>query len=235
MLVSFFDESYPQGMAKYSVAAVVMDMAALFDLNQGIRGVISYANQAFNVPIGAELHAHEMMQGRGDWKCLAGKHRAIEKIYRKALTVVVDSGAKVFIEGVDVNRLKQRYTYPRDPHQITLTHNLERINDYARSIDRKILVVADEVPSQDQHAASVAMYSVVGTPGYRSSNLAQIVHPVRFDDSRLHIGLQVADLVAYLYNRRVCVVEKDARAEASKQRLWDAVLPAVSHQRMWVP
>lgn len=235
MLIAFFDESYPQGMAKYSVAAVVMDMQSLFDLNREIRAVMAYANQAFKIPLTAELHAHQMMQGRGEWKPVAGKHRAVEKIYTKALQAVVDSGAKVFIEGIDVEAQQRRYVNAHHPHRVTLAYDLERIDEYASSRDRRVLVMADEVPEQAEHAASMALYSVVGTPGYKSSKLHQIIHPVRFDDSRLHTGLQIADLVAYLYNRRVAVTESDERAEAAKKRMWETLAPAIEHVRMWVP
>jgi len=235
VLVAFIDESYPNLKDKYFVSAVVVDMVALFDLNQGFRDVVSYAGNAFGIDPSAELHGHEIMQQRKQWRPLAGKIRAAVKIYKKGLAAIADSGAKVFLEGVDVDRLNQRYRHPDDPHEVALRHVLERVNDYALSRDRKVLVVADTVPGQANHAAIMELFSKIGTPGYRSSMLPQVIHPVRNDDSSLHFGLQAADLAVYLYRRRNCVVETSPAAEKSVKEMWSTLLPSLQHARLWVP
>jgi hypothetical protein len=235
VLVAFIDESYPNLKDKYFVSAVVVDMVALFDLNQGFRDVISYASSAFGVDAAAELHGHEIMQQRKHWRPLSGKVRAAVKVYKKGLSAIADSGAKVFLEGVDVERLNQRYKRPDDPHEVVLRHVLERVNDYAVSCDRKVLVVADIVPGQANHAAILELFSKIGTPGYRSSLLPQVIHPVRYDDSSLHFGLQAADLVVYLYRRMKCVKETSPAAEKSVGEMWNTILPSLYHSRLWVP
>lgn len=235
MLVAFIDESYPNLKDKYFVSAVVVDMVALFDLNQGFRDVISYANNAFGVDPAAELHGHEIMQQRKHWRPMAGKIRGAVKVYKKGLSAIADSGAKVFLEGVDVTRLHQRYSRPDDPHEIALRHVLERVDEYAKARDRKVLVVADIVPGQANHAAILEVFSNIGTPGYRSSFLEQVIHPVRFDDSALHYGLQAADLAVYLYRRKKCVKESNPDAAKSVREMWSTLLPALHHCRLWVP
>lgn len=161
--------------------------------------------------------------------------RAAVKVYKKGLAAIADSGAKIFLEGVDVTRLHQRYSRPDDPHEIALRHVLERVDDYARHRGRKVLVVADIVPGQANHAAIIEVFSKSGTPGYRSSFLSQVIHPVRFDDSSLHFGLQAADLVVYLYRRKNCVIETSPAAEKSVREMWSTLLPSLQHQRLWVP
>lgn len=235
VLVAFIDESYPQQMTKYCVSAVVLDMVSLFNLGDEFRSVSSYVAGAHNIPVGTELHAHPLMQGRKGWQALAGKHRAQTQVYIRVLKAIVDSGAKVFIEGLDVEAQKARYSNPFPPHRVTLSHVLERVNDYAAARGEEVLVVADEVPEQEEHAASMALYSLIGTPGYRSSTLPQILQPVRFDDSCFHHGLQAADFVAYLYNRLISVTETSEAAEKAKARMWEALLPAVNHVRLWTP
>ncbi|MEC3853455.1 DUF3800 domain-containing protein [Paenarthrobacter ureafaciens] len=235
MLVAFIDESYPDQKNKYCVSAVVLDMVALFDLSEGFRSVLSYANQAFNVDAQAELHGHEIMQQRKGWAPIRGKHRAATTIYKKALAEIAASGAKVFFEGVDVLALHQRYSYPDDPHEIALRHVLERVNDYAATRDRTVVVMADEEPGQNQHAAMIELFSRHGTPGYRSSRLPQILQPVRFDGSHHHAGLQAADLTAYLYNRMQAGQETHPAAIKARREMWDALRPAVHHARFWTP
>lgn len=222
-------------MATYCVSAVVLDMVSLFNLGTEMRAVMKYAADAHGVPAGTELHAHPLMQGSKGWKAVAGKPRVKERIYTKVLEAIVKSGGRVFIEGMDVERQKARYSKPHSPHEVTLSYVLERVSDYATGRARQVLVVADEVPNQEQHAASMTLYSLVGTPGYRTSKLPQILHPVRFDDSSLHHGLQAADFVAYLYNRKISITEKDHRAQASKDRMWDALGPAIERERFWIP
>lgn len=235
MLVAFIDESYPNLKDKYFVGAVVVDMVALFDLNQGFRDAVSYANNAFGVDAAAELHGHEIMQQRKHWTPLAGKVRAAVKVYKKGLSAISASGAKIFLEGVDVTRLHERYKRPDDPHEVALRHVLERVDDYARLRARKVLVVADVVPGQANHAAILELFSKIGTPGYRSSMLEQVIHPVRFDDSSLHFGLQAADLAVYLYRRMNCVTETSPAAEKSVREMWGTLLPSLYHARLWVP
>lgn len=235
VLAAFIDESYPDQKDKYCVSAVVLDMMALFNLSQGFRSVMAYANQAFGVDPAAELHGHEIMQQRNGWEPIRGMHRAATKIYKKALGEIEASGAKVFFQGVDVVALNARYTNPHDPHEIALRHVLERVNDYARSLDRTVVVMADEEPGQNQHAAMIQMFGQIGTPGYRSSLLPQILQPVRFDSSHYHAGLQAADLAVYLYNRRQCGPEKHPDAIKARREMWGSLSPAIHHERFWTP
>lgn len=236
MLVAFIDESYPSPRDKYFVSAVVMDMLALFEMGKGFREVIAYASTSFKIDPSAELHAHEIMQQKNEWKPIAGMHRAATSIYKRGLRVISDSGARVFLEGVDVVRLNARYgSYADDPHEVALRHVLERVNDYARLKNETVLVVADECDGQAQHAAIVELFSRIGTPGYRSSRLLQIEQPVRFDDSCAHAGLQAADLAVYLYQRKKSVVETHPEAQKAIRQMWSALSPAVKHERLWTP
>ncbi|WP_054012542.1 DUF3800 domain-containing protein [Arthrobacter sp. ERGS1:01] len=235
MLVAFVDESYPDQKNKYCVSAVVVDMIGLFDLAAGFRGVMSYAHSAFGVDPQTELHGHEIMQQRNGWEPIAGKHRAAASVYGKALTAIVDSGAKVFLQGMDVERQNARYSNPHDPHEVVLRHVLERVDEYARQKQLDVLVMADQEPGQAQHAAMIELFSQTGTPGYRSSTLSRIIQPVRFDDSHYHAGLQAADLAAYLYNRKCCDRGAHPRALKARKDLSAKLSPAVHHERFWMP
>ncbi|AMN72853.1 hypothetical protein BFF98_08080 [Corynebacterium pseudotuberculosis] len=59
---------------------------------------------------------------------------------------IQNSGARVYLEGVDVKRLNARYKYPDSPHEIALRHTLERVNEYCAIAGQMCKVIADTVP-----------------------------------------------------------------------------------------
>jgi hypothetical protein len=232
VLISFLDESYTQD--RYYIAAFIIESREMALLRAAVADAAAYA-EGFGVPPGAELHAHEIMSGKGSWAALRGQHRSAIAIYQRALTNVAGLPGIVCVRGVDIPRLRARYRYPDPPHRIVLQHVLEEVSACGRRQGRQVRVVADELPDQDSHTTEVETYRQLGTIAGRPARLAHIETPITFACSATTPGLQVADLIAYLYRRYDGHVEKDPRTRAEVEKLWQTLAPVTGVARVWTP
>ncbi|WP_179872656.1 DUF3800 domain-containing protein [Microcella indica] len=234
MLFAFVDESYTRD--RYYIAAFVVNESQLLDLRAANRRALEYA-AGFGVdPDSAELHGYEIMSGDKEWSPLRGKHRAAHAIYSRALREMGTlPRARAFVEGVDVARLNARYSYPEPPHRVVLRHLLEVLNSHARLTREEVLVIADEVPDQEDHARRMAAYQTVTTGGYKPSKLQHVQFPITFGRSVESPGLQAADLIAYLYRRLDAHKSSGPKAERTARALWADVAPLKPRCRRWDP
>lgn len=228
---AFIDESY--GKDDYYVGAVLVSQAQYPVLVQGLAAVQLRAHQDFGVPPDTELHAHRLMQAQPPWTCMQGQLHEAVAVYRAVLRAVVDAGAVVLLEGVDVPRLQARYRYPDPPYEVALRHLLERIDRRMGSGDSTCRVIADLIDRHQDFAEAIAGYTRVGTPGFRPSRLERIEGPV-WVDSESELGVQAADMVTYILRRHREVVGAPKAMRATRS-LRHQIAPAVKHERKWVP
>jgi hypothetical protein len=235
MLLAYVDESYDRDF--YYMAAAIAPQDVWDELERVLEELRARTAQLHGLPVDVELHGHEIMGGKGEWGPLRGKHREAAGIYAAALTAARHAGVKYVFRGVDITRLNARYKYPEQPHGVVFGHLLERINDHALSIREpdQVVVVADEIATQDEHRRQFEGYRLSGTPGYRSSTLLRISSPINFASSRLTPGLQVVDLAAYLHHRRSTVVESHRAARATVRRLSALIETTTVHNLTWEP
>lgn len=235
VLIAYLDESYNKDF--YYIAAAIGSTEGWEQLELSFAEIKQNTAKAHGTPLDAELHGHEIMGGEGEWAPLRGKHREAAGVYLAALRQARAAGIAYLFRGVDINRLNARYKYPEQPHSVVLGHLLERIDDHARKSREsdQVIVVADEIATQEIHKKQFEGYQLTGTPGYRSNRLARISTPINFASSRNSVGLQAADLAAYLHHRRNTVVEKHPAAQASMRRLLKEVDPSTVHEWTWIP
>ena len=233
MLYAFIDESYTKD--RYYLCAFVVPETQINALDDAVKRVKAYA-EGFGVTQNSELHAHEMMSGLGDWKAIRGKPRASLSIYKRALKeFVAIPGARMFIEGVDIPRLNARYRYPDPPHRVTLRYLLEAVDRHAVKAGEQVMIIADELPDQIDHGKRAAAYQIAGTGGYQPSKLTALHMPIWFGSSAQSPGLQVADLIVYLFRRKDAHAETDPRAERAVAELWETLRPIWAYVRRWDP
>ncbi|APB11304.1 hypothetical protein A4R63_07315 [Corynebacterium pseudotuberculosis] len=223
----FVDESYQH--SHYYVAGVLVDEkqcrdleARLDDLAQGIQT----RNQWLAPP---EFHGHALMNGLDDWKSLSGHFGACVNIYQKVMHAIQNSGARVYLEGVDVKRLNARYKYPDSPHEIALRHTLERVNEYCAIAGQMCKVIADTVPQQDQFNEAIQGFVRTSTPGYRGQRLLCVNGDIEFVDSRVSRGVQAADMSAYVLRRYREEKTASKAVRKANARLVKALGPALVH------
>ncbi|MEO8094011.1 MAG: DUF3800 domain-containing protein [Pseudolysinimonas sp.] len=232
MLYAFIDESYSKDF--YYVGAFIVPESNLPDLREAVGRVQVFAS-TFGVDPTVELHAHSIMSGSEGWTALRGRHRAAMAIYRFALTELARLPGKVVVRGVNVEGLASRYRNPMPPHAIALSHALEDVDAFAKSIGEGVVVIADELPDQLDHARRVERYQLVGTGGYRSSRLESIEPPIQFGSSAESPGLQAVDLIVYLFRRKDSHVESNPVVSRGVRELWSLLGPLKPRTWRWNP
>lgn len=237
VLIAYLDESYNQDF--YFIGAAVTTQEKWEQLEQGYTALRIQIAADHGVPPDVEFHGHELMGGAGEWAPLRGKHREAAGIYAAALRIARDAEVRYLFRGIDVNRLNARYRYPEQPHKIVLQHLLERVNAYRRDHffwdTEEVIVIADEIATQDEHRQQFESYRLLGTPGYRSSRLDLISSPIQFASSRKAVGLQAIDLAVYLHRRRKTVIETHPKSAATMARLGRVIDACTSHDWIWTP
>jgi hypothetical protein len=163
--------------------------------------------------------------------------RALISIYREVLSVIGSLPVHVIIRGVDRRRLAARYPAPANPHSIVLSHLLERIDEHAKKLGYRALVIADEVAPTDQwrYRDDLQLYRRSGTYGYRGHRLTQIVDTLHFALSKSSRLLQAVDMVIFLARRILGEEDTDPRAIAANDKLWRYVEPRIAHCWCWRP
>lgn len=232
-LHTFVDESY--GPDDYYVGGVVLADHQLIRLNDQLAEFRDEVCEKFDLSADdVEFHAHQMMHGKGEWACLDGQVHESVWICRRIIHIVVNCGARIHMQGVDVRRLNARYRYPDSPYRIALRHLLERVNDDCIRRELRSSVTADILDESDAATAAIRGFVRNPTPGYRPTRLTHI-EPMEYVDSRASLGVQAADVVAYTLRRHLEVKNSHPRAAKAARQLFNAALPAVSTCRKWNP
>lgn len=233
MLKLFIDESYQRD--HYYVAGVLADEKQERALVERLNHLSHQAQARNHWKRPPEFHGHALMNGLEDWTDLRSHFGACVTIYQSVMHAVQNSGAKVFLEGVDVKRLNARYRYPESPHEITLRHLLERVNEFCAENGQRCQVVADTVPGHEEFNRNIQRFSDIETPGFRGQRLLCIEGDIEFIDSRLSRGVQAADMVAYILRRSREEQHGSKSAKRVTRRLVKALGPALVHERKWIP
>jgi hypothetical protein len=231
-LHTFVDESY--GEHDYYVGGIVVSTAQQAVLVSELQSFKRLLAEKFSVSGDIELHGHEIMHGQGSWLCLYGRVHESVWVCRRVLQIVVNSGARIHMQGVDVRRLNARYRYPDSPYRITLRHLLERVHDECVASGLRSSVTADILDESDAASAAIAGFVRRSTPGYRPTRLCHI-EPMSYVDSSRSLGVQAADIVAYILRRRLEVRNAHPKALKAARQLFNTAQPNIRSCRRWYP
>lgn len=233
MLKLFVDESYQRD--HYYVAGVLANEKQASRLEQRLDELAAQIQARNKWTTAPEFHGHSLMNGLDDWKPLRDNFGACLNIYQKVLHAVRGSGAAIYLEGVDINRLNARYRYPDSPHEVVLRHLLERVNESCASTGEKCTVIADRVPQENDFNAAIQTFTRIKTPGYKGQQLLCIDGDLTFVDSQVSRGVQAADMSAYILRRHREENFASASSRKTTRRLVRALGDAVVYERKWIP
>ncbi|MBV9097017.1 MAG: DUF3800 domain-containing protein [Frankiaceae bacterium] len=236
MLLAYVDESYDR--QRYWIAGLVVPDRVARSLTADLDKVVRAAARSFpGIAVNAELHGHALFHGQDDWAALAGMARARIGIYRQVFDALAGHDVRIFIRGVHVPQLRERYASPDHPHAVVLRHLLERIDEHAasREVDEFVLVIADEVDDAAEYRRDLWRFQRTATPGYRARQITQIVDTMHFVPSHASRLVQAADLIAYLHHRIASGADRDERATAANRAIWAKIDNCVSHSYCWHP
>lgn len=232
MLLTYVDESYSKD--HYFIAGLAVHHEAVRSLESALNGVVERSKDDFGVGgPRTELHGHPLFHGEGDWGDAKPRQRIA--IYGWAFEAIAQHDVRIFLRGVNSRRLRERYAYPDDPHDVCLQHLLERVDGYAKRTDQAALIIADELHEHDRRRKDLRDFKDYGTPGYLSSKLPRIVDTIHFAPSHHSRLIQAADLVAFLHHRRQTHKETDTRAAKANNSLWKRIESRLQHEWEWQP
>jgi len=234
VLLTYLDESYTK--KRYLIAALMVPDAQARSLIAALDKVVEDAAWDYSVSTEAELHAHDIFAGKGDWQRMAQMIRARIGVYNKAIQAIADHGVTVIIRSVNVPGLDRRYPSGHDhPHSVVLTHLIERVDEYAACVGERTLLIADEVNGQNDYRRDLWLYQRSHTWGYRARQINHVVDTIHFAPSSSSRLVQAADLVAFLARRIEAHAETDERAKKANEALWARIEPRIHHQWCWWP
>ena len=231
MLLAYVDESYSEDW--YYMAALMVRGRQAVTLTNALDQVVAKAAVDHAVDDRAELHGHEVFQGRGAWSALPPRARI--GVYNGAFQAMAECRVKVILRGLRRVGLMNQDRLPEKPHVIVLRHLLERINEHVTHRNTYALVIADEVDEPAKHRADLSAYRSQGTKGDRSQLLDRIVDTLHFVPSHSSRLVQAADLLAFMYRRVETHTESDPRATRANEALWSRIQPIVQHRHCWIP
>lgn len=233
MWFAYVDESYNN--AQHWVAGVLIDHRRVNEGQRAIRAVVAEAAASYGIRADAELHGHQIFHGEGDFTPMKGMVRARIGIYANVFQCLVDAGCSIILRGVSKPHLVRRYTHPERPHRVTMTHLIERVDEFVGSAEHALLIADEHHETQSTLLRDLIAYQEHGTWGYRGRRIGQVVDTIHFVRSATNWLVQGADMVAFLTLRRATHTETDVRAQAANDRLWGIVQPRVHHHWCWYP
>lgn len=233
-LWAFIDES-ERDKSHYFMSALVGSYEQIVSLGSALDAVVTkHSSSHPNFQVDFELHACEIMGGRGAYRRVPPRLRFA--IMEDVFKAIGDSEVAIFVSGINIDNLaKKSYRKQMPARELALQWLLEWVNNHAKSrgFEYVVKVLADEHHTAPESNTKLAEYRIGGTVGYASSKLERITGPMAFVDSKDFRGLQASDAVTYLYNRVHTIVETDDRAEAAKRRWWSAISRNVRWARTW--
>ncbi|MGV3071073.1 DUF3800 domain-containing protein [Corynebacterium phoceense] len=231
MLHAFIDES-EYGDKYFILSALVVSDENLESLERELETLVFMYSITTDVREGSELHGYELMQQKGDWKGIP--MGIVSSIYMKALGIINKYASALYVETIDREAQRRRYTYVYNHRRIAIGYILERVNGYALRHNQEVEAYLDDHYTAPEGRKEFVQYKAMGTFGYRSSKLTA-VKEMDFYDSKSKLGLQAADLCCYVYQRTLCAKDVNPRTAKLQQKMWNALedVRAAGRTRVW--
>ena len=226
----YIDETGTGGQQPYLyIVAVVINEDQVQQLASEMRRVAQH-HVGFFLPQDFEFHGNQLWGGTHHW---AGKTPGeLIAAYEGVLAILNTCDVDIAHASINKAALHARYNGAADAnaYRLALQFVLEKI-DNNLGASRKVLV-ADEAREQQLAAIKmVADLQLWGTGEVPSRPLATIIDSLHFVRSHASPGVQMADLAAFIIQRRrLTPAERHPDAEAAMARMaalvWD-------HTRTW--
>ncbi|WP_298712838.1 DUF3800 domain-containing protein [uncultured Micrococcus sp.] len=238
METAYLDESYTADFFYVGAATAPPDawQRVAEDLNVFRIGL----QEMYDLPEDIEFHATDIFGGRKDWSSFRGKHGEAAGVVSAVLKIANARGVRYTVRGVDIKRLDARYgAGTRIPHVECLEHTLQRLDkhgEYHQMAKGSIALVADEVDLSNELQHQFAGYQQFGTRGYFPRDLSYLQPEIDFRDSKTEAGLQVADVMVYMYRRRYAHTETNPAAAKAVDKIMKVIYRRIINGHgCWTP
>ncbi|QNN54601.1 DUF3800 domain-containing protein [Nocardioides mesophilus] len=226
VLLCYVDESNHGDF--HGFAALLADEHATKALTDDLNRIMSQASVDFGIPRTTEFHAHPMFHGKDEWSNVGARARV--GLFFKVVNAITSADVTMILRSVDNRLLKARqarenYRVHFPAEQVCFQHILQRANRVAKRQDTYALMIADNRSDRERHRERFATYQTSGTPGvYMHTTLERLLDTVHFAPSHQSRMLQAADMLAFIYRRRMTVFEQDIRSEQAMAKLWGRII-----------
>ena len=215
MLQAFVDESEQRELTTFAAGILLIKCENIIpltnDLEKLSREMTDQIEEGNKPDSSLELHGSEIFHGKGAWGNFAPRQRIW--CYNKAVELIDQKIEQFIIKPINYEKLRQR-----DPHEMSMTYGLERVQDIAaRQHIEKVKITADEKPESEkmlQDAFSLA--KVLGTGGYRSSSLNRL-DQINFVDSKDSKLIQACDLILFILIRNMLEEKRGGKSDNAKE------------------
>jgi Protein of unknown function (DUF3800) len=224
----------------YFVTGLAVRQDVQAEANAAIAGVVAGSVAEHGLHGEVEIHGSELFGGRG---CFEGVEPWIRvQLGVRALRALSDFDPVVFLAGVDVDGLRERYPTPFPPHQLCMQFLLERLNEWIAGTRAEpgherdwATIVADDHHLRGALVQDLEEFNQRGTWGYRGTKI-EFVRGMQFRASIDSPMLQMADLVSFMLQRRHHVPrERDRRVERGINDHLRVIEPWVASRYLWRP
>lgn len=238
MHIAFADESFSKNF--YFMGGVLVTTTQLKSIEVGINRLISsiWAEHSVNPISNLEIHGSDLFSGYKDWSFLRSEPRLRNWIAFKVVEIAIENGAKFVIQGIDSSRLRDRYSEPLPPHVLTHKFLLERIDEALEKIDSYALVINDNRTNQTEHNYyRDNFHSLIknGPEGNFPRKINHLVDTLYFVDSKHSRGIQLADLVTFIYRRRFVGASLNKPTEDGIENCWQLISKNILREKIWTP
>lgn len=232
MLYAYLDESVSEDWF-FLTASILPSRPARIAFEMDLGVLVEKECARLGIPCAAELHGHELFQGRGAWAGVPLHDRLA--VAGRALRLASEHEVKFLIRGLDRAAQRRRYAVPFEPYGLTLTHAVRALHHYANDCGEQVSITCDEYHHHDRHRAQLDRHRTFGAPGFDNTPLAQVAGELTFVPSHDSGMIQIADLVCYLRHRQANRPNPDRRERRARRQLWANVQRHVVRDFIWVP
>jgi hypothetical protein len=224
----YIDETGADGKKQpiLTLAAVLVDEEMVQPLSEGMRKVA--LDHLGRLPPDFEFHGKDVWHGKGYW---SGKPYAdLIAAYEAAIALLGTCNISVAHSSIDKPKLSARYGGAADANAyvLALQFLLEKVDRVV--LGRKVLV-ADEAKEHELRAVKMVadMQEWVGGGVVPGRKLKTIIDSLHYVSSQASSGVQMADLVAFILQRRRRE-ESHPLAQAALDRLGGTI---DNHRSTW--
>lgn len=239
MILAYLDESEARHAHTYFVGALVCTPPVASAVVEALDAVGDRTSVRFpEIPRDAELHGYAIANGTEDWAPMERMLRARLSVLSESIHAIALHDVRFLVRGVDTQALAaRRYADPFPPHEVCLTHLLQRLEAEAQRADDYVLVIADEHHLANSLRKKLRQWKSEGTPGtYKKTYLSRVLDTIHFSPSSQSRLLQAADLLTYFHQRHLTHMPTN-RDEIAYMAEHGQVVESIKHSHcgIWVP
>jgi len=173
------------------------------------------------IPRGFEFHGFEIWNGRGPWAAISIAKRVAA--YEELIGLLVEFDVQIAHASIHKERLRLKYEGGADKNAYLLAMQflLEKVD---RNIPGLKIVVADE--NREQQLKAIKLVSDLqdwGSGEVPGHQLPTIIDSLHFASSKSNPGIQIADAVAFIHQRRSNGWDRDPRSIALTESLFNLI------------